>query len=166
MNDQVEHLKQKNIAAVAVHSGLSWREMDIALDNCVFGKYKLLYVSPERLETEVMQLRAAKMNISLLAVDEAHCISQWGYDFRPAYLKIAEFRKIIPQTPVLALTATATKEVVKDIAEKLEMKDAKIFRTSFERTNLSYSCLKEEAKNDAPVKNPESCTWQYNHLCS
>lgn len=152
MNDQVEHLKQKNIAAIAVHSGLSHREIDVALDNCVYGKYKLLYVSPERLETEIMQVRADKMKINLLAVDEAHCISQWGYDFRPTYLKIASFRKFIHQTPVLALTATATKNVVSDICDKLEMDDAHIFRTSFERKNLSYACLKEDAKNERLLK--------------
>jgi ATP-dependent DNA helicase RecQ len=120
MKDQVQHLQSKGIKAVAIYSGMSQKEIDIALDNCVHGHYKLLYVSPERLTTEIMKVRAQKMNVNLLAVDEAHCISQWGYDFRPPYLRIAEFRKLIPQTAVMALTATATPEVVDDICEKLE----------------------------------------------
>jgi ATP-dependent DNA helicase RecQ len=150
MKDQVAHLTKKGIKAVAVYSGMSQMEIDIALDNCVYGKNKFLYVSPERLATEIMQVRTGKMNVNLLAVDEAHCISQWGYDFRPPYLKIAEFRKIIPGVPVLALTATATTNVIEDICDKLEFRastgNKKIFRKSFERKNLSYSVLFEENK--------------------
>ncbi len=146
MKDQVMHLQSKGIKAVAIYSGMSNMEIDRVLDNCVFGHYKLLYVSPERLTTEIMQVRVKKMNVNLLAVDEAHCISQWGYDFRPPYLKIADFRKLIPHVPVLAVTATATPEVVNDICEKLEFSSNNIFRKSFLRKNLSYSVLNEEDK--------------------
>lgn len=146
MKDQVQHLREKGISAVAIYSGMSAREVDLALDNCVFGHYKLLYVSPERLTTEMMQVRAQKMKVNLLAVDEAHCISQWGYDFRPPYLRIAEFRKLLPGVPVMALTATATPEVVNDLCDKLAFSAHKIFRKSFLRKNLSYSILYEEDK--------------------
>ncbi|MCY7409236.1 MAG: RecQ family ATP-dependent DNA helicase [Chitinophagales bacterium] len=146
MKDQVMHLQSKGIKAVAIYSGMTNMEIDRLLDNCVHGHYKLLYVSPERLTTEIMQVRAQKMKVNLIAVDEAHCISQWGYDFRPPYLKIAEFRKLMPHVPVLALTATATAEVVNDICEKLEFKTKNIFRKSFLRENLSYSILFEEDK--------------------
>ncbi|HYV94799.1 MAG TPA: RecQ family ATP-dependent DNA helicase [Chitinophagales bacterium] len=159
MKDQVSHLQSKGIKAVAVYSGMSQREIDVALDNSVLGHYKLLYVSPERLLTEIMQVRAQRMKVNLLAVDEAHCISQWGYDFRPPYLRIAEFRKLIPNVPVLALTATATPDVVNDICEKLNFGVApvsggekKIFRKSFQRKNLSYSVLFEEDKFNRVVK--------------
>jgi ATP-dependent DNA helicase RecQ len=118
----------------------------VALDNCVHGYFKLLYVSPERLTTEIMKVRAGRMHVNLLAVDEAHCISQWGYDFRPPYLRIAEFRKLLPQVPVLALTATATPEVAEDICHKLDFKNKRIFQKSFFRKNLSYSVLYEEDK--------------------
>lgn len=113
MKDQVDALRRRGIPAVAIHSGLSQRQIDIALDNCVYGDVKFLYVAPERLSSEVFRLRVDRMNVSLLAVDEAHCISQWGYDFRPSYLAIADIRKQLPHTPILALTATATPEVVK-----------------------------------------------------
>ena len=138
MKDQVENLKKRNIKAVAVYSGLSQREIDIELTNCIFGGYKFLYVSPERLSTEIFRSRVAEMNVNLLAVDEAHCISQWGYDFRPAYLEIANFRELLPTVPTLALTATATPDVVKDIQTQLRFAKPNVFQASFERKNLVY----------------------------
>ena len=146
MKDQVEQLKKRKIPAVAVHSAMKMREIDIALDNCVYGDIKFLYLSPERLKTKILKERIKKMKVSLLVVDEAHCISQWGYDFRPPYLEIVEFRKLIPGKPVIALTATATKEVKLDIQEKLDFKNGKLFQKSFARPNLSYSCFNEEDK--------------------
>ncbi len=146
MKDQVEQLKKRGIPAVAIHSGLSYREIDILLDNCVLGHVKLLYVSPERLKSELLIERAKRMQVAMLVVDEAHCISQWGYDFRPSYHEIPDFRKLFPSVPVMALTATATPEVRKDIEEKLELKDAKTFVSSFKRDNLSYSSFEEENK--------------------
>lgn len=147
MKDQVEQLKSRGISALAVYSGMSKREIDITLDNCVYGQVKFLYVSPERLQTELMQERVKRMNISLLAVDEAHCISQWGYDFRPAYLKIADFRAQLPGVSCIALTATATERVVADIQEKLVFTEKKgYFRKSFARENLSYNIRYEENK--------------------
>ena len=146
MKDQVEHLKRKKIQATAVYSGMTTREIDITLDNCVYGDIKFLYVSPERLKTEIFIERLKKMKVGLLVVDEAHCISQWGYDFRPAYLEIAQIRPFIPDTPVLAVTGTATQEVVKDIQEKLEFKKENVFRMSFSRDNLVYAVIKTEDK--------------------
>ncbi|MDQ3290834.1 MAG: RecQ family ATP-dependent DNA helicase, partial [Bacteroidota bacterium] len=147
MKDQVEQLQKRDISAVAIHSGLSKHEIDIILDNCVFGQIKFLYVSPERLQTDIFRERVKRMSVSLLAVDEAHCISQWGYDFRPAYLQIAELREILPGIPILALTATATEMVKQDIQEKLLFQKAKVFQQSFARANLSYSCLPTEDKH-------------------
>ncbi|MDQ3395787.1 MAG: RecQ family ATP-dependent DNA helicase [Bacteroidota bacterium] len=146
MKDQVEHLQSKGIAAAAVFSGMHKKEIDILLDNCVYGKIKFLYVSPERLKTEMFLERAKRMNINLIAVDEAHCISQWGYDFRPAYLEIAALRDLLPKINVVALTATATKDVKKDIQEKLKFKNPKVFQKSFARDNLSYSSFNIEDK--------------------
>lgn len=146
MKDQVEQLHKRNIPAVAIHSGLNKREIDIALDNCVFGDVKFLYLSPERLQTDIFRERVRRMNVNLIAVDEAHCISQWGYDFRPAYLQIATLREMLPNIPVLALTATATEEVKKDIQAKLLFRHAQVFQQSFARANLSYSCLSTEDK--------------------
>jgi len=147
MKDQVENLLKKGIKAVSVHSGMSRKEIDIVLENCVNdSEIKFLYVSPERLQTDIFLERVARMNICLLAVDEAHCISHWGYDFRPSYLHIASVRQIIPNVPVLALTATATPEVQKDIMEKLIFRKNKKFQKSFSRPNLSYSVLFEEDK--------------------
>ncbi|MDE6858618.1 MAG: RecQ family ATP-dependent DNA helicase, partial [Alistipes sp.] len=131
----------------AIHSGMSPRQIDIALDNCVYGDMKFLYVAPERLGTETFRLRVQRMNVSLLAVDEAHCISQWGYDFRPAYLRIGEIRRLLPGTPVLALTASATEVVTRDIMEKLSFAEPHILRGSFARPNLSYSVRHVEDKN-------------------
>lgn len=169
MKDQVTNLRKKGIKAHAIFSGMSYREIDIALDNCVHGNYKFLYVSPERLQTELFIERVKRMNVNLIAVDEAHCISQWGYDFRPSYLQIANLRELLPQVPVLALSATATEKVVKDIQEKLvfnskfpfplkeeqagnikkkEIKERndQVIRKSFFRSNLSYSVLQEDDK--------------------
>jgi ATP-dependent DNA helicase RecQ len=146
MQDQVEQLKKKGVAALAVHSGMRRSEIDIALDNAVYGKYKFLYVSPERIQTEIFRARFAKMNVSFLAVDEAHCISQWGYDFRPPYLQLSALREIKPGLQFLALTATATPEVRDDIVEKLGLKSPVIFQKSFARTNLSLVVRKTEAK--------------------
>ncbi len=146
MKDQVEQLKKRGIPAVAIYSGMSQREIDFNLDNCVFGNIKFLYVSPERLQTELMIARVKRMKVSLLAIDEAHCISQWGYDFRPPYLEITQFRDILPDINVIALTATATSEVKEDIQEKLAFKNGKVFQKSFARSNLSYSAFYEEDK--------------------
>ncbi len=146
MKDQVMGLLQKDILAKAVVSGMDKREIDITLDNCIYGKTKFLYVSPERLKTELFRARFAKMNVNLIAVDEAHCISQWGYDFRPPYLEIAEIRELAPEAPVIALTATATPDVVDDIQDKLAFRRKNVFRKSFHRDNLAYVVLKEEDK--------------------
>ncbi|HBX52194.1 MAG: recombinase RecQ [Bacteroidetes bacterium RIFOXYA12_FULL_35_11] len=146
MKDQVENLKKRDIKAVAIHSGLSSHEIDIQLNNCVFGDIKFLYVSPERLDTEMFRQRVVSMPVNLLAIDEAHCISQWGYDFRPSYLKIANLRELLPGIPVLALTATATPDVVNDIQEKLMFKTKNLFKMSFERKNLVYIVRNVEDK--------------------
>lgn len=146
MKDQVEHLQEKGIRAKAIFSGMSAREIDITLDNCVYGDVKFLYVSPERLRTEIFVERLKRMKVSILVVDEAHCISQWGYDFRPAYLEIAEIREWIPNTPVLAVTGTATPKVVEDIQEKLLFKTKNVFRKSFARVNLVYAVIQSEDK--------------------
>ena len=146
MKDQVEQLRHRGIKAEAIFSGMRTREIDITLDNCIYGKVKFLYLSPERLETELFQERVAKMKIALIAVDEAHCISQWGYDFRPAYLNIAAIRKILPSVNIIALTASATPKVVDDIQEKLAFSKPNIYRKSFERKNLSYAVRLVEDK--------------------
>lgn len=144
MKDQVENLKRRGINAMLLHAGMHFNQIDAALDTCIYGDVKFLYLSPERLRNEMVQVRLQKMNVNLLAVDEAHCISQWGYDFRPPYLQIAETRALIPKVPVLALTATATPTVVNDIQEKLAFKKKNVIRKSFLRENLSYMVLKEE----------------------
>ena len=146
MKDQVRNLKERGIKATAVYSGMSREEIGIALDNCIFGDYKFLYISPERLSTDLFRNKLRSMKVSMITVDESHCISQWGYDFRPAYLKIAEIRTCLPDVPVLALTATATPEVVKDIQEKLQFREPNVFRMSFERQNLAYIVRKTENK--------------------
>ena len=146
MEDQVQHLKKKKINAEAIHSGLSKSEIDILLDNCVYGNIKLLYVSPERLQTEIFIERFKRMNVSFVAIDEAHCISQWGYDFRPPYLKIAALREYKPEISFLALTASATAEVKKDISSKLELKTPLLFQRSFARPNISFAVRHTESK--------------------
>ncbi|HEX8607534.1 MAG TPA: ATP-dependent DNA helicase RecQ, partial [Pedobacter sp.] len=146
MKDQVEHLKAKGIEAVAIYAGMGKREIDILLDNCVYGNIKFLYLSPERLLSDLVKVRISYMNVNLIAVDEAHCISQWGYDFRPPYLKIHELREIHPTVPVLALTATATQRVRLDIIDKLQLKSPNVFVKSFARKNLSYVVLGDEDK--------------------
>ncbi len=146
MKDQVDNLKKKGIKAIAIYSGMSKMEIEVAINNCIYSSVKFLYLSPERLETDIIRLNVERMNVSLLAVDEAHCISQWGYDFRPSYLKIANFRQHLPRVPVIALTATATPKVVTDIQEKLHFQKPNIFQVSFKRDNLIYVVLKEEDK--------------------
>jgi ATP-dependent DNA helicase RecQ len=146
MKDQVENLKEKGIEAVAIVSGMSKREVDIALDNCIYNPVKFLYLSPERLLSELVRERIKYMRVNLFAVDEAHCISQWGYDFRPSYLHIADLRELYPDVPVLALTATATADVRVDIQEKLQFKKPLIFQKSFARKNISYVVQYEENK--------------------
>ena len=146
MKDQVQHLRARGIKAVAVYSGMTREEIIVALENCIFGDYKFLYISPERLDTEVFQAKLRSMKVSMITVDESHCISQWGYDFRPAYLKIADVRKLLPGVPVLALTATATPEVVKDIQLRLAFRRENVFRMSFERKNLAYIVRRTEDK--------------------
>ena len=148
MKDQVDRLRRMGVNAVAIHSGLSYTQIDIALDNCVYGDVKFLYVAPERLATEAFRLRVQRMNVSLLAVDEAHCISQWGYDFRPSYLRIAEIRKMLPDTPVLALTASATKMVADDIMARLGFTEQNVIRSSFARPNLSYAVRHTDDKTE------------------
>ncbi|NOZ35731.1 MAG: RecQ family ATP-dependent DNA helicase [Chlorobi bacterium] len=146
MKDQVENLISKGIKAAAVYSGMSKDEIDIVLNNAVFGAYKFLYLSPERLATQLFLTRFPDMNINFIAVDEAHCISQWGYDFRPSYLNIANIRKIKPDVPFIALTATATPEVATDIQDKLLFKKHNLFQKSFERKNLIYIVREVEDK--------------------
>ncbi|POY37364.1 RecQ family ATP-dependent DNA helicase [Solitalea longa] len=148
MKDQVENLKSRGIKAVAIFLGMSYREIDIALDNCIYGDVKFLYMSPERLSTEIVKVRLRRMKVSFIAVDEAHCISQWGYDFRPSYLKIADLRELLPGISFLALTATATKEVKEDIQAKLQFKNARVFTKSFERKNLVYAVRNAENKHE------------------
>ena len=146
MKDQVSHLRQRGIRAAAIHSDMTHSAILQALDNCVYGGTQILYVSPERLHSELFQAKFRHMKVSFITVDEAHCISQWGYDFRPSYLHIAEIRQLKPEIPALALTATATKEVVEDIQEQLRFKEKNVFRMSFERKNLAYVVRKATDK--------------------
>ena len=146
MEDQVNSLQQKNIKAMAITGGISYAELDRNLDNCIFGNYKFLYLSPERLQQEIVRERLKQMNVNLIAVDEAHCISQWGHDFRPAYRNISSLREILPGTPLAAFTATATKDVVKDICDQLHLETPEIHQKSFERSNLQYEVVKTEDK--------------------
>jgi ATP-dependent DNA helicase RecQ len=146
MMDQVSDLKQRKIKAMAIHSGMSSKEIDVALDNCIYGAYCFLYISPERLSSDLFLARASKMNIVLMAIDEAHCISQWGHDFRPSYLQIKAFRHLLNIDRVIALTATATKEVKAEIIDQLGFSHPIIFQNSYARTNLSYSVFNIEQK--------------------
>jgi ATP-dependent DNA helicase RecQ len=160
MEDQIRQLKANGIMAVTINASMGKREIDIALDNVVYGNIKFLYVSPERLKSELFQARFAKMKINLIAIDEAHCISEWGYDFRPSYLDIAALREIHPKVPFLALTATATEDVVEDIQKKLGFKSKNVIRKSFERKNLTYNTGKTINKLNRIehflLKNPSS----------
>ena len=152
MNDQVQNLKSKGISAVAITSSMNAKEIDIALNNAAFGHVQFLYVSPERVESETFRQRLSYLPIGLIAIDEAHCISQWGYDFRPSYLKIAELREYFPNVNVIAVTASATKEVVEDIQLKLNFKNQSVFRQSFERKNIRYVVQLEENKYERLLK--------------
>lgn len=164
MKDQVEQLKKRGIPAYAVYSGMSEREIDIILDNCIYGKTKFLYLSPERLKSELVQVRLSKMHVNLLVIDEAHCISQWGHDFRPAYLEIAKIKPHLAKIPTIALTASATLKTQEDIVKNLELRDAQIFRKSFSRQNLSYSAIQTDDKDNTllrVVKKIEGCKLVY-----
>ena len=165
MKDQVEGLKKRGIKAVAIFSGMHPNEIEIALNNSVYGDVKFLYVSPERLESTTFKEHFRKMKLNLLVVDEAHCVSQWGYDFRPTYLNIAEIRDVIPNVPVLALTATATPEVAKDIQAQLKFKKENIFQVSFERKNLIYSVMNEEAKLNRLLKITNNTIVKWYRFC-
>lgn len=151
MKDQVDNLRRVGIKATAVYSGMSRTEIITQLENCIFGDYKFLYVSPERLGTEIFRIKLQAMKVCLLVIDESHCISQWGYDFRPSYLCIANIRELLPGVPVLALTATATPEVVQDIQEKLHFKEKNVFQKSFARKNLAYIVRQTENKVDTLI---------------
>ncbi len=151
MKDQVDNLKRLGIKATAVYSGMSRREIIIQLENCIFGDYKFLYVSPERLSTEIFRIKLQAMKVSFLVIDESHCISQWGYDFRPSYLKIADIREELPEVPVLALTATATPDVVNDIQSRLSFRKKNVFQKSFYRSNLAYIVRRTDDKTGALI---------------
>jgi ATP-dependent DNA helicase RecQ len=153
MKEQVSRLNRLEIKSMAIHSAMSREEIDIALENCIYGDYKFLYISPERISTQIFQGKIGRLNLSLVAVDEAHCISQWGYDFRPSYLKIASLRNLIaPEVPFLALTATATPQVIEDIMNKLTFRQRNVLRTSFLRKNISYLVRQAEEKGTYLVK--------------
>src|SRR5574344_55184 len=151
MKDQVMNLKKRGIKATAIYSGLTREEIVVTLENCIFGNFKFLYISPERLSSDFFITKLRHIKVSFITVDEAHCISQWGYDFRPSYLKITELRKHLPNIPILALTATATPQVVKDIQDKLGFKQENSFRMSFERDNLAYIVRNTEDKQSELV---------------
>ena len=146
MKDQVENLLKRNIAAASVNSSMHFKQVDNVLNNAMQGMYKFLYISPERIQTDIFLARVKKMNITIIAIDEAHCISQWGYDFRPSYLHIAQLRELLPNIPIIALTATATKDVIEDIQTKLHFKNAAVYKKSFNRSNLSYVVYEVENK--------------------
>lgn len=146
MKDQVANLRRRGIRAAAIYSGLTREEIIITLENCIFGDIRFLYVSPERLSSDLFQTKLRHMKVSFITVDEAHCISQWGYDFRPSYLEIAKIRQLLPGVPVLALTATATPTVVDDIQDRLSFAEKRVFRMSFERENLAYIVRRAEDK--------------------
>ncbi len=147
MKDQVQNLKKKGIKAAAIYTGMTSQEISVTYDNCIFGGYKFLYLSPERIGTKTFLDKLPNLNVSMIAIDESHCISQWGYDFRPSYLRIAEIRKLLPDVPVLAVTATATPEVAKDIQDKLAFPKYNVFQKSFERSNLVYAVRYVEDKS-------------------
>ena len=148
MKDQVAKLRERGIKATAIYSGMSRDNIVAALDNCILGGYKFLYVSPERLSSDIFLAKLRRIEVSFITVDESHCISQWGYDFRPSYLAIADIRRQLPEVPILALTATATPEVVRDIQSKLGFRAENVFRMSFERKNLNYIVRSTENKEN------------------
>ncbi|WP_299439332.1 ATP-dependent DNA helicase RecQ [uncultured Aquimarina sp.] len=152
MHDQVQHLQQKGIKAIALTSGIKYTELDTLLDNCIYGNYKFLYLSPERLQQDLVKERLKRMKINLIAIDEAHCISQWGNDFRPSYKKIKILRELKPAVSMIALTASATPEVVDDIIKELDLFQPKIFRQSFFRSNLGYMVYHTLDKNDKLIR--------------
>ena len=152
MNDQVDKLNSLGIKAKSLHSGLSYHELLTAIDNAIFGAYKFIYLSPERITTELFQQKLPQLPVSLITIDEAHCISQWGYDFRPSYLKIAGLRKIFPDIPFLALTATATPDVIEDIQEKLIFRRKNVIQSGFTRENLTFFVRKTDSKITDLVK--------------
>ena len=152
MNDQIQNLKKLGIKAVAINSGMHFIEIEATYSNCLNSDVKFLYVSPERLENDTFQQVVSKMKINFIVIDEAHCISQWGYDFRPPYLRIAEIRNIVKEAPFLALTATATPQVVEDIVAKLNFREGRIFKASFERKNLAYRIFKENDKTGRLIR--------------
>ena len=153
MKEQVNRLNSQKIKSIAIHSGMTREEIDIALENCIYGDYKFLYISPERISTNVFQAKVVRLDLSLVVIDEAHCISQWGYDFRPSYLKIAKLRDYVSEdVPFLALTASATPQVVEDIISKLVFREKNVLRTSFDRKNISYLVRKVENKGSYLVK--------------
>ena len=161
INDQVSQLKQRGIKAVALTGGISFEETNNLLDNCLYGGYKFLYLSPERLQQEIVQERIGQMNVQLIAIDEAHCISQWGIDFRPAYLKCSILRELHPEVPFIALTATATDRVSKDIMANLQLKAPLLVKDSFYRENLIYKVSYQENKNQRLVQmcQADECKW-------
>lgn len=158
MKDQVAHLRNKGIRAASIHIGMTHEQILTTLDNAVYGGYKFLYVSPERIQSEIFQQKLRHMNVNYICVDEAHCISQWGYDFRPSYLQIKNIRQLLPGIPMLALTATATKEVEYDIQQQLEFHDGHVFRMSFERPNISYIVKEDHIKTEELLRILESTT--------
>ena len=166
MKDQVNRLNDLEIKSIAIHSGMSVEEIDNALENCIFGDYKFLYISPERISTRVFQAKVTRLNLSLVAIDEAHCISQWGYDFRPSYLKIASLRDHISEkVPFLALTASATPQVIDDIMKKLAFREKNVLRTSFDRKNISYLVRKVEDKGTYLIKTLQENKRKRDSLC-
>jgi ATP-dependent DNA helicase RecQ len=152
MKDQIEGLRSKGVIAESVSSQLAFRDIDRILDNCIYGKVKFLFIAPERIANELFQERLSRMDVSMIAVDEAHCISQWGHEFRPAYRKISEIRESRPGVPVIAMTATATREVVKDIQEQLHFRKENLIQQSFSRNNISFQVLDSEDKRGALLK--------------
>ena len=148
MHDQVRHLKSKGIKTVSINAEKSLHEIEVALGNCINGNYKFLYISPERLEMKLVQNSINKMNINLITVDEAHCITEWGYDFRPSYLKISKIRELKPNVPILALTATATEDIIDDIQNKLKFRKNNLLKASFNRDNLSYVIIESKNKKN------------------
>jgi len=152
MNDQVSQLKMRGVKAMAIPSGTSYQDLDALLDNCIYGNYKFIYLSPERLQQPIVQERIKQMPVSLIAVDEAHCISQWGHDFRPSYIEIFQLRDLHPEVPIIAVTATATEKVLKDIKKHLQLTASATFKSSYERKNLTYTIIESQDKYNDLVR--------------